>query len=202
MSNKPPVTLRDLTKPEHDSVEKTDFAELLLGGTITPAMYHVYLNAQFHNYTALEVALHKQKCIPKELEVIYRAELIYKDIMELEEEFDLDHVPDSDKLNSVKKYQRYIKSLRDDGEIRRLLAHSYVRHFGDLHGGQIIKKRVPGSGSMYQFENRRELITEMRKLLDIDMADEAKICFEFAESMFEELAETYDFETFGVTDEE
>ena len=41
------------------------------------------------------------------------------------------------------------------------MAHIYVRHFGDLFGGQMMKKVVVGSGKMYDFKNRSELIKEL-----------------------------------------
>jgi heme oxygenase len=65
----------------------------------------------------------------------------------------------------------------------------YVRHFGELHGGQMIKKKIPGNGIMYEFEgDTKHLIEEFRKLLDDDMAEEAKICFDFASQLFDELS--------------
>jgi heme oxygenase len=67
------------------------------------------------------------------------------------------------------------------------LAHLYVRHFGDMYGGQMIKKRNPGSGKMYDFNNVEELKTTVRAMLNDDMADEANTCFEFAMQLFEEL---------------
>jgi len=44
---------------------------------------------------------------------------------------------------------------------------------------------------MYEFDDRKGLIAGVRELLDDSMADEAKICFEFAERMFMELIELY-----------
>ena len=44
---------------------------------------------------------------------------------------------------------------------------------------------------MYEFDDRKELISGVRELLHDDMADEAKICFEFAERLFFELIELY-----------
>ena len=72
-----------------------------------------------------------------------------------------------------------------------MLAHLYVRHFGDAHGGQIIKRNVPGSGSMYEFEDRRDLIALTRTLLHDGMETEAKNCFEYAERLFHELIERF-----------
>ena len=68
----------------------------------------------------------------------------------------------------------------------------YVRHFGDMYGGAIIQKRVPGSGTMYNFDNKEELKQLLRELLTDDMAEEANICFEFAIRLFEELEHVAD----------
>jgi exonuclease VII small subunit len=56
-----------------------------------------------------------------------------------------------------------------------------------MYGGQMIKKRNPGSGKMYEFENVDELKTAVRAMLNDDMAEEANRCFEFAMQLFEEL---------------
>ena len=69
------------------------------------------------------------------------------------------------------------------------MAHLYVRHMGDLAGGQMIAKRVPGNGRMYQFENPEELKTAIRAKIDDSMAEEATICFEFATDLFKEMLE-------------
>ena len=84
----------------------------------------------------------------------------------------------------VPAYEKHLLSLDKNG----ILAHLYVRHFGDMYGGQIIKKRNPGSGTMYDFENVEELKTQIREMLTDDMADEANRCFEFAIRLFEELS--------------
>jgi heme oxygenase len=72
---------------------------------------------------------------------------------------------------------------------KKLMAHIYVRHMGDLAGGQMIAKRVPGNGRMYQFENADTLKTAIRERISDDMADEAIVCFEFATQMFKEMLE-------------
>lgn len=91
--------------------------------------------------------------------------------------------------DSVDKYIAYVETLAEADNNESLLAHMYVRHFGELHGGQIIKKRTPGNGRMYEFNgDTKVLIEEFRKLLSDDMADEAKKCFEFASELFDELS--------------
>jgi heme oxygenase len=86
-------------------------------------------------------------------------------------------------MSVVRKYERHVITLDREG----ILAHIYVRHFGDMYGGQMIRKRNPGSGSMYDFDNVEELKTKIRSMLNDDMADEANRCFEFAMELFEEL---------------
>ena len=61
---------------------------------------------------------------------------------------------------------------------------------GDLSGGQMIAKRVPGSGKYYQFGDEPEKIKEaIRAKLDDSLADEAKVCFEYATKFFEQMAD-------------
>jgi hypothetical protein len=57
-----------------------------------------------------------------------------------------------------------------------------------MYGGQMIKKVVPGSGAMYEFENKKELIEKVRAMLTMDLADEANVAMQFAIDLFEELA--------------
>ena len=180
------LQLKELTRDHHDSVERSEFAEVLLSSRISPRLYQEYLHAQYANYSILE---HHVK-IPKELEGIFRADFILADLQELEDEYGLDELTYD--LESTEEYREYIESLAVEGRDEDLLAHLYVRHFGDLHGGQIIKKRVPGSGKMYEFDNRKELIAGVRELLHDGMADEASKCFKFAEKMFEDIVSDFD----------
>ena len=61
---------------------------------------------------------------------------------------------------------------------------------GDLSGGQMIAKKVPGSGLMYQFDEDVNILKEkIRARLDDSMADEAKLTFDFATKLFEQMLE-------------
>jgi heme oxygenase len=69
------------------------------------------------------------------------------------------------------------------------MAHVYVRHMGDLSGGQMIRTRVPGKGTMFDFhQSIDELKERIRDKLNDSMADEAKVCFDFATKMFQQLS--------------
>lgn len=177
--------LKELTRQHHDNAERTEFADMLLGGGIAPKLYQEYLHAQLQNYMVLESAVE----IPMELEPIFRSTQMEEDLQELESLYDLDEIEDN--FQSTIEYSKHIETLREKDDNDSLLAHLYVRHFGDAHGGQIIKKHVPGTGLMYEFENRRELIMGVRELLHDEMAEEAKICFEYAERLFHELIDNF-----------
>ena len=84
-----------------------------------------------------------------------------------------------------KDYMDHIMSIKDDPH--KLMAHIYVRHMGDLSGGQMIKKRIPGEGRLYMFTDPDSLKTAIRSKLNDNMADEAKICFEYATELFKEM---------------
>jgi heme oxygenase len=51
---------------------------------------------------------------------------------------------------------------------------------GDLYGGQMIKKIVPGPHYSLEFVNPEELKTNLRNKLSDDMADEANCAFDWA----------------------
>jgi heme oxygenase len=180
MSNK----LKELTWAHHQSAERNAFAKHLISGKIDPKLYHKFLCCQYMNYAVLE----KHTIIPEELNAIKRAPRIFQDIRELEQAYGFES--DGNYPPSVSKYAAHIYMLADEDNNEGLLAHMYVRHFGELHGGQIIKKRIPGSGQMYEFSgDTKVLIEEFRKLLNDDMAEEAKLCFEFASELFTELSQ-------------
>ena len=75
------------------------------------------------------------------------------------------------------------------------MAHIYVRHFGDMYGGQMLKKVVPGQGRMYDFENRAELIAKTRERLTDDLGEEANKVFDFVLGLFDEIADAHDIPT-------
>jgi heme oxygenase len=171
--------LKELTWEVHQQAERTEFARKLLKG-LEPLEYYRYLLNQYEIYSALENAAIN---VIIDFPSIARAEHIKMDVQELEDLYDLDFDPVF-MCSVVEKYQNYVQTLDRDG----LLAHLYVRHFGDMYGGQMIKKRNPGSGKMYEFEAVETLKQTVRAQLTDDMAEEANRCFEFAVELFKELS--------------
>lgn len=178
------LKLKELTWAHHQAAERRAFAKELLSGNIDPALYHKFLCCQYMNYSVLESLAE----LPDNLNKIKRARRIFQDIRELEEIFGLE--PPDEYPASVPEYSTHLYKLSEENDTQGILAHMYVRHFGELHGGQMIKKKVPGSGLMYEFEgDKQELIAEFRTLLNDDMAEEAKLCFDFASALFDELSQ-------------
>jgi len=170
--------LKELTHEVHRTAERTSFAIKLIKG-LSPEKYYEYLYNQYFIYMALE---NRAMNFVPEIKQVFRTEKIWKDLRELELTYKISATENTFRP-VVKQYEIYVQKL----DKKQILAHIYVRHFGDMHGGQIIKKSNPGSGVMYDFDNIEELKTQIRSMLSDDMADEANRCFEFAIQLFKEL---------------
>jgi len=180
------MSLRDLTKDAHTNAERQEFVKILFSGKINSKLYATFLKNQHPCYELLEVCAMVHGLL-NGLPDGRRAPAIIGDFKELWSEKD----GEAQMLPVVKDYLDHIMSIKDDP--KKLMAHIYVRYMGDLAGGQMISKKVPGTGRMYQFENPEELKTAIRSKLDDSMADEAKICFEFAARLFKEMMELVEF---------
>jgi heme oxygenase len=176
------MSLRDLTKDAHTNAERQEFVKVLFSGSIDPQLYARFLKNQHPMYELLEVCAMAHGLF-LDMPDIRRAPAINADFIEL---WDKDTTP-PDLCPVVQKYLDHIMSIKDDPE--RLMAHVYVRHMGDLAGGQMIAKKVPGSGTFYKFEDPDTLKTAIRAKINDSMAEEAKLCFDFATQFFKEMME-------------
>ena len=175
------MSLKKLTKKNHSNAERSWFAGLMMSGNISNDEYCLYLKQQYECYNALEsrfASVKSIECIPEKLN---RAIGIKEDIKELSENFE--QIPI---FTSTKRYIDYINKECDE---KLLYAHVYVRYLGDLKGGQMIAKRIPGSGKYYNFEDSENLEIFIRERLDEDPAfvDECNRCFESAITLFKDL---------------
>jgi heme oxygenase len=179
------MSLKDLTKEKHTDAERTAFAKLLLSGNISPEDYAKYLAQMLEVYSILEHQAAAADLLT-DLKGIGRAKAIYEDLTELNPN------PNIEILPATRKYIEYLLELGADSERQHLLmAHIYVRHMGDLYGGQIISKRVPGKGRFYQFENKDSLIADIRAKLDDSLGEEANVAFDHAIAIMKELNESH-----------
>lgn len=175
------MSLKELTAEKHKAAERQEFVKILFSGNINPEFYATFLANQHPIYEILEVnaMLHR---LVMGMPDIRRAPAINADFLEL--------WPDKNRnpiiLPVVDRYIKHILNLSAK-DPNKLMAHIYVRHMGDLSGGQMIAKRVPGSGKFYQFEDPEALKTAIRGKIDDSLAEEANVCFDFAIKMFDEL---------------
>ena len=170
--------LKELTWEHHKDAERQVFVKELMGG-ISNERYADFLHALHPQYHLLETFAELHNLLDVEVST-----KIWEDFCELNAGL-VDFKPKEYPV--VKKYMDHIMSIKDDPQ--KLMAHIYVRHMGDLSGGQMIAKRVPGSSKFYQFDEDVEVIKDkIRIRLDDSMADEAKICFGFATELFKQMA--------------
>jgi heme oxygenase len=175
--------LKELTWEHHKNAERQAFVKEMFAiePQISPSRYACYLFNQFKQYEVLErLASDIFDTMPE----LRRTSKIFEDYKEL---WNNDYEPKL--MPVVKEYIEYLDTIKDDSD--KLMAHIYVRHMGDLSGGQMISKRVPGNGKFYQFDKPvNELKEQVRSKLHDNMADEAKVCFDFATKMFIQLGES------------
>jgi len=179
--------LKDLTWEHHKNAERQEFAKILISGKIHPDFYATYLWNQHKKYDILE-ALAGALGLLKGLGDIRRKMRIEQDFAEL-----WSHPNPPVLVPSTEEYIMHMKDLINNPE--KLTAHIYVLYMGDLSGGQIIKKKVPGNGTMYDFDlDVKEVKERIRAMCDDTMAEEAKWVFDSSTKLFQELMEIKDLE--------
>ena len=190
------MSLASLTQAAHQNAERQAFAREMMSGSMSQEKYKTYLYNMWLVYDILEDVALSMGCFGPEdlsmpdddlpLDGLTQADDIWADYTELggTEENPPQVVPSTEAYRS-----HIIKNCQHDKE--KLFAHVYVRHMGDLSGGQMIKDKVPGSGKMYTFEAMTHSVDEMKALIrrrtTDAMAPEANIAFDFSTRIFEQL---------------
>ena len=163
------------------NVERQDFVKVPMSGKINPDFMRLIRGINIKNMTFQ--VLQVPNGLLDDLPDIRRKLKIEQDFLEL---WDLNHPPII--VDSTSEYVERMKSLITQPD--KLMAHVYVLHMGDLSGGQMISKKVPGKGMMYTFDTDQAALKDaIRAKTNDDMADEAKWVFESATKLFKELME-------------
>jgi|TARA_B110000977_G_scaffold150518_1_gene190854 heme oxygenase len=174
--------LKELTKEAHTNAERQGFVKVLMSKKINPKFYATYLWNQHKKYDLLE-AMAGAQGLMNDLPHLRRKLAIEADFLEL---WDEDNPPQL--VASTQEYIMHMRTIMHDPD--KLMAHIYVLHMGDLSGGQMIRKRVPGEGKMYQFEGDTAALKDsIRAKTTDDMAEEAQYVFASATNLFKELME-------------
>lgn len=176
---------KDAMRHVHERAENTDFSQRLITGNLTPKQWSIFLINRYATYSALEFQIENKQLIPQGIKSIYRSKKIIDDMVSLHLEYDeAINVPDYSWLTkSSATYSANVEKMESD----ELIAHMYVRHFGDIYGGQLIAKNAPITFESYQFKNAPYLVKYIRDMLTSDHEKFAMECFEFIIKEYREL---------------
>ena len=189
MDNEKKYKITELTWEYHKNAERQDFVKILMSGEIDPKLYATYLYNQLACYSKLE-----EYCLESSLFMdtknLPRAPHIHYDYTHLWT--DIGSPPEL--TESTKAYVEHLETIR--GENEKLYAHVYVRHLGDLSGGQMIMRKTPGPNRYYIFKHKevkeykrivKERVESYLNLYEVNVLPEAIFCFESATKLFKEM---------------
>tara|TARA_B100000424_G_C22847046_1_gene451792 strand:+ start:318 stop:908 length:591 start_codon:yes stop_codon:yes gene_type:complete len=181
--------IKELTWEYHKNAERQDFVRLLLSGNIDEKLYATYLYNQLICYGKLEEyclessLFHDTLNLPRAPHIFYDYRALWTDI---------GNPPVQ--TESTKAYVEHLETIR--GENEKLYAHVYVRHLGDLSGGQMIMRKTPGPNRYYIFKHGeikeykrivKERVESYLNLYEVNVLPEAIFCFESATKLFKEM---------------
>jgi hypothetical protein len=176
------MSLKELTADNHAKAETTAFMKAVFAKTMPMNIWIDYTFQKHLWYLAIENAAREEGLL-ENLSGIERADLIKEDFDEMNS---INPIPHSYK-NSTLDYVSYIRKLTDP---KKILAHLYTWHMGDMYGGQMIKKIIDAPHKHLEFENVNDLIVTLRGMLSEDMADEANVAFDWAIRILSEYDES------------
>lgn len=172
--------LREVTQAKHQEIENLPFIQYLLHGEITREHYIIYLAEMLEIYRNLEL-LATLEGLLDDMPKLPRANRMWEDLQELAPGYN--HTL----TTTTQAYLKYLTDLFGSDRSSQLFAHVYVRHLGDMYGGKLIARRVPGTGRWYEFDNRADLVKRFNAHLSMELADEALVAFDWFGKIFEDL---------------
>lgn len=166
------IPLKEATGIKHKQAETMPFNTRMFRGLLSKDEYQLYLGQLLQIFQAIE-----SKGLPHSS--LNRSERVQADIDELKSQGFTNGMI----LHSTTAYADYLASLTYE----QALPHIYLNYLAIVFGGQIIRKSVPSSGKMYDFNNVQEAIQSIRKVQQDEWAGEVNKGFDFNISIFEEL---------------
>lgn len=165
------MSLKEITKDKHTAAEKTKFMKAVFTKRMPLSIWADFTYQKSNFYASIETVARDAKLTWDCLEV-ERALKLYHDAKEMSK-------GEWPKLRPVTiEYSRYLLDLV--GQPDKIMAHFYVWHMGDLHGGQMIKKTVGAPHRSLDFDDIEGLKEKIRSKLDDSMGDEALVAFDWA----------------------
>jgi heme oxygenase len=166
------MSLKDLTSAKHAEAESTPFMKAVFAKTLPFDLWVDWTYQKWLFYGAIEGAAGANRLLG-DLPDLRRAFYLFMDYNEMNTER---------KKHEFRPiaidYYKYLISIANDPN--KIMAHLYTWHMGDMFGGQMIKKIVPGAHRNLEFEDAKTLITNIRAKLDDSMGDEANVAFDWA----------------------
>ena len=172
--------LREITLEKHQAVESLPFIQYLLHGEITQDHYVIYLAEMLMIYQHLE-NLAAMAGLLDDMPELPRAQRMRQDLNELDPEYQ------AELTSATRNYLDYLSTLYESERAGDLFAHVYVRHLGDMYGGKLIARQVPGTGRWYEFDNRADLVKKFNAHLTMELAPEALVAFDWFSKIFQDL---------------
>jgi heme oxygenase len=171
------MSLKDLTVAKHAEAESTPFMKAVFAKTLPFDLWVDWTYQKWLFYGAIEGAAGANQLL-NDLPDLRRTFYLFMDYNEMNTDGKKYHF-----RPVVIDYYNYLISIAKEPD--KIMAHLYTWHMGDMFGGQMIKKIVPGSHRNLEFQDADALKTAIRAKLDVSMADEANTAFEWAIKLME-----------------
>ena len=172
------MSLKERTAEKHKLAESTLFMKAIFAKSLPQDLWIDWTFQKIHFYDKIET-IAGMLGVTQDIPEVNRTIALLQDFNEMNvasKAYEL--------KPAVIEYAEYLDSI--SGDPYRITAHLYTWHMGDLYGGQMIKRIIPGSHKSLEFEKRDELIHKIRLKLDEDMYKEANIAFDWAIRMMRE----------------
>ena len=168
------MSLKEATAELHSQAEKMEFNQRMFKGELSEREYCKYLQNMFHIFVALES---KGLPTPK----LNRIHNFVTDINELNGSEGIGTLNDA--LASTLEYFQYLNNLHPE----QLKPHIYLNYLALAYGGQMMKSKVPGSGTIYDFIDMQEAVGSIRAIQKDEWADEVNAGFKYIIKILDEL---------------
>jgi len=148
------MSLKELTWDSHQKAEETPFMKAVFAKTMPQELWIDWTYQKWLFYGAIEGAAGANRLLG-DLPDLRRAFYLFMDYNEM----NVDRKKHDFRPIAI-DYYNYIISISKDPN--KVMAHLYTWHMGDMFGGQMIKKIVPGSHRNLEFEDAATLKTIIR----------------------------------------
>lgn len=164
------MDLRQATRDKHTLAENTALSRSMVDGTMRVSTYAAFME----NMLAIYEELERDGTITKP--EVLRTDRIRSDIASLGTD------PSGLALSTI-YYVRYLRELPARGR----WAHIYVHYLGNMYGGQLIGRRLPGSHTHLDFDDLKGCISYVRDNLGDVTPEEANNAFDWTIRVYDEL---------------